>query len=365
MAILFVSTTDCIHKQSQNLLVSLKKRDVDFMFVCLENSGNAGFASAQFVPFYEMQPNGLMQYFTLKKYLKNHKVTHIHAFDEKALRLALWLKRSFPAIKIIGDWHERVLKAEQEINLAKNKEYPYLTDLTKNKFDAFFCTSPVLCHFLAKNYNLQNTLEILPYFPFSFSTTEPVRKKSALKKDEQKFVYFLHSWCEHFADIEIVFQAMKQLCLEENPENFYLFVCLEKDEAIAKVLALAEEMEIAPNLVLIGKQYFEPFYALADCVLCADSEGEGDYAMIHGAWNDEKVLIASDLTAHTKFVLSDSVDCALLYPHDDAFSLFKCLRKTLQDAKLRAVLIDGGRQKVHQNIANLIVNRYLKKINLL
>lgn len=365
MGILFISTADCIHKQSQNLLVSLKKRDVDFMFVCLENSGNAGFASSQFIPFYEMPANGIMQYLALKKYLKNHAVSHVHVFDEKALRLAKWLKKSFHALKIIGDWHERVLPAGEEINLNKNKEYPYLTALIKNKFDAFFCTSPALCHYLGKDYNLQNTLEILPYFPFSFSTLEPTRKKPYLKKDEQKFVYFLHSWCEYFADIEIVFGAMKQLCLEENPDQFYFFVCLEKSEAIPKVLALAEEMEIAGNLVLIGKEYFEPFYALADCVLCADSEGEGDYAMIHGAWNDEKVLIASDLTAHTKFVLSDSVDCALLYPHDDAFSLFKCMRKVLHDTKLRAVLLDGGRQKVHQNIANLIVNRYLKKINLL
>lgn len=365
MAILFISTEDFIHKQSQNLLVSLKERDVDFMFVCLENSNNAGFASAQFIPFYEMQTNGLMQYFTLKKYLKNHAVSHLHVFDEKALRLALWLKKSFHSLKIAGDWHERVLKADEELNLVKNKEYPYLTALAKNKFDAFFCTSPALCHFFGKNYDLQNTIEILPYFPFSFSTAEPTRKKPYLKKDEQKFVYFLHSYCEHFADIEIVFQAMKQLCLEENPEQFYFFVCLEKGEAVPKVLAFAEEMEITNNLVLLDKQYFEPFYALADCVLCADSEGEGDYAMIHGAWNDGKVLIASDLTAHTKFVLSDSVDCALLYPHDDAFSLFKCMRKILQDTKLRAVLLDGGREKVHQNIANLIVNRYLKKLNLL
>ncbi len=95
MAILFISTQDCIHKQSQNLLVSLKQRDVDYLFMCLENSGNAGFASTQFVPFFEIHASGLIQYFIVKKYLKNHSVSHIHVFDEKALRLALRLKKSF------------------------------------------------------------------------------------------------------------------------------------------------------------------------------------------------------------------------------------------------------------------------------
>ena len=136
MAILFISTGECIHKQSQNLLVSLKARDVDFLFVCPENSQNAGFASAQFMQFKEIAGNGLMQYFTLKKYVKMHAVTHIHAFDENALRLALWLKKSFPALKIVGDWHERV-QIEQENNLNKSKEYPYLKALVKNKFDEF------------------------------------------------------------------------------------------------------------------------------------------------------------------------------------------------------------------------------------
>lgn len=364
MAILFISTGECIHKQSQNLLVSLKARDVDFLFVCPENSQNAGFASAQFMQFKEIAGNGLMQYFTLKKYVKMHAVTHIHAFDENALKLALWLKKSFPALKIVGDWHERV-QIEQENNLNKSKEYPYLKALVKNKFDEFFCTSPGLYNLLTKQYNLQNTLEILPYFPFSFSTAEPVRKKAYLKKDTQKFVYFFHSYCEHAVDKEIVFAAIKQLCLEENADKLYFFVCLEKGEEIPDTLALAEEMAITAHMVLIDKQYFEVFYALADCVICASSEGEGDYAMIHGAWNDEKVLISSDLAAHTKFILSDSVDCALLYPHDDANSLCKCMQKVLNDSKLRQNLVAGGRQKVQQNIANLIVNRYLRKINLL
>ncbi len=264
----------------------------------------------------------------------------------------------------MGDWHERVL-TDGEVKIIKKKEYPYLTALTKNKFDAFFCTSPALCHFLGKTYTLQNTIEILPYFPFSFTTIEPIRKKTFFKKDEHRFVYFFHSYCEHAVDREIVFQAIRQINEEEDSGLFYFFVCLEKSEEISDSLVMAEEMGITDNLVLLDKKYFEPFYALADCVLCASSEGEGDYAMIHGAWNDKKVLIASDLTSHTKFVLSDSVDCALLYPHDDASSLCKCMRKVLHDTKLRTVLVEGGKQKVHQNIANLIVNRYLKKLKLL
>lgn len=364
MAILFISTKECIHKQSQNLLASLKERDVDFLFVCPENSQNAGFASAQFIPFKEIAGNKLMQYFSLKKYVKLHAISHIHVFDEDALKLALWLKKSFPALKIVGDWHERI-EISSENNLAKSKKYPYLKALVKNKFDAFFCTSPGLHTFLTKSFSLQHTLEILPYFPFSFSGIEPIRKKAWLKKDAQKFVFFLHSYCEYFADIELVFSAIKQLCLEEHVENIYLFVCLEKMDEIPRILARAEEMAVTDNLVLMDKEYFEPFYALADCVICADSEGEGDYAMLHGAWNDEKVLIASDLAAHTKFVLSDSVDCALLYPHDDANSLCKCMQKAFHDSALRQKLIAGGKQKVQQNIANMIVNRYLRKLNLL
>ncbi len=364
MAILFISTGECIHKQSQNLLASLKERDVDFLFVCPENSQNAGFASAQFIPFKEIAGNSLIQYFFLKKYVRQHAISHVHAFDENALKLALWLKKSFPALRIVGDWHERV-EISQENNLQKSKEYPYLKALVKNKFDTFFCTSPGLYTLLGKQYALQNKLEILPYFPFSFTTIEPIRKKACLAKDPQKFVYFLHSYCEYFVDIEIVFAAIKQFFLTEHAENVYFFVCLEKSEEMQRTLALAEEMAITDHLVLIDKEYFEVFYALADCVICADSEGEGDYAMLHGAWNDEKVLIASDLAAHTKFVLSDSVDCALLYPHDDAHSLCKCMQKAKGDNELRQKLIAGGKQKVQQNIANMIVNRYLRKLNLL
>lgn len=358
MAILFISTQDSIHGQSETLLVSLKMRNIGFYFACLENSHNAGFASANSFNFKEIATNGIMQYFSLKKYVAGNFITHIHVFDHKALRLALWLKRRFPAVKIIGEWHERLLGEE---NFSLNKENAYLYALTQNKFEVFFCSSPELSAFLGKTYNMQHTVALLPYLSFSANAQET----PLFQKKDRVFTYFFHSYCEQRADIEIVFQAVKQLMQENSGQKPYFFACLEKTEDIAPSLALARELGVSDRMVIADKSFFNVFYPLADCVLCASTAGEGDYVMLHKAWYDEKAVIASDLFVHTKFVLSDSLDCALLYPRDDVSSLCKCMQKVLQDSELREQLLKGGKQKILQITANLLVNRYLQKLNLL
>ncbi len=315
MAILFISTQDSIHGQSENLLVSLKMRNIGFYFACLENSHNAGFASANSFNFKEIATNGIMQYFSLKKYVAGNFITHIHVFDHKALRLALWLKRRFPAVKIIGEWHERLLGEE---NFSLNKENAYLYALTQNKFEVFFCSSPELSAFLGKTYNMQHTVAV-------------------------------------GADV-CFFGNPPGTPVENSGQKPYFFACLEKTEDIAPSLALARELGVSDRMVIADKSFFNVFYPLADCVLCASTAGEGDYVMLHKAWHDEKAVIASDLFVHTKFVLSDSLDCALLYPRDDVSSLCKCMQKVLQDSELREQLLKGGKQKILQITANLLIS---------
>lgn len=362
MALLFLSTENTIHGQSEKLLVSLKLKEISFCFACPENSRNAAFASARAFEFLELPENGVMRFFALKKYISRHRVAHIHVFDPKALRLALWLKKFFPALKIAGDWHERVLNGPQQ---RIKKDNPYLYALTKGKFSAFFCSSPELGHYLGKTYAMQNRIGILPYIPEYGNTV------SCLGKNQQAFVFFLHSFCENETDLPIALEAMGRLvreALSPAAENggyarVLFFVCLENTQYVPRVLELAEQHGVLDFLVCTDTGFFDVFYPLCDSVLCVSSDGEGDYPMIHKAWHDGKVLVASDLAVHTKCILSDSMDCALLYPRDDAASLCKCMHKVLQDGGLRRQLVLGGKNKAGRDLLAVMAAEYLKKLS--
>lgn len=362
MSLLFLSTKDFIHGQSEKLLVSLKQKNVSFCFACPENSSNAGFASARAFDFLELPKNGVMRFFALKKYISLHKIVHIHVFDQKALRLALWLKKIFPYLKIAGEWHGRVLNGSQQ-NIKKDN--PYLYALTKGKFGTFFCSSPELAHYLGRTYRLQSRIGVLPYVS-DFGNTV-----SSLEKESLPFVFFLHSYCENEADLAIALEAMGQLVRETRPPaaldgrkaRVLFFVCLENTQYVSRVLELAEQHGVLDCLVCTDTGFFETFYPLCDSVLCVSSDGEGDYPMIHRAWHDGKVLVASDLAVHTKFILSDSMDCALLYPRDDAASLCKCMHKVLQDGGLRRQLVLGGKNKAGRDLLGVMAAEYLKKLS--
>lgn len=356
MSVLFLSTRNSLHFQSQNLLVSLKLKDVPFCFACPENSVNAGFASARSFCFWEFPKNSLVRFFAVKNYVKKNRITHIHVFDEEALKLARMVKKFVPGLCIAGDWHERVLDGTEQ-NLKKNN--PYLYAFVKGKFDVFFCTSPELASFLGKTFKLQNKLGVLPYIP------EFTPSSSLLSKKTQAFGFFLHSYCERESDMRIALDAVSGLVREETDRDLFFVFCLEKTSCAEKVLALAEEYGVADKLVCADRDFFGVFYPLCGSVLCVSSDGEGDYSMIYRAWHDSKVLIASDLSVHTKFILSDSMDCALLYPRDDSVSLCKCMQKVLQDKGLFEHLLCGGRQKAGQNLSDMLAREYLKKLNLM
>lgn len=354
MALLFLSTKNSVHGQSEKLLTALKRKEVSFCFACPENSRNAGFASARAFEFLELPGNRIMQFFALKKYIRRHAVTHLHVFDEKALGLALWLRRFFPVLKIVGDWHERVLNGAE---LRLKKDNPYLFALTKGKFNVFFCSSPELGLYLGRTFNLQNRIGILPFIP-------QVRGgSSCLGKNPQAFSFFLHSFCEQENDLTIAFEAAAKLAADENAKgSVFFFVCLEKTQCVQRALELAEQYGVQDVCVCADKTFFDVFYPLADSVLCVSSDGEGDYSMICKAWHDGKALIASDLAVHTKFILSDSMDCALLYPRDDAASLYKCMHKVFADEALRGRLVRGGRRKAGKDLLETMAGEYLKKI---
>lgn len=354
MSILFFSTRQTLHTQSKNLLVSLKSKDFPFCFACLENSLNAGFASARAFAFLEMPDNGFMQFLAVKKYVRQNGVTHVHVFDEKALKLARRVKLFVPGLKIVGDWHDRVLNGA-ELNI---KKYPYLHAFAKGKYDVFFCSSPELFLHLGKIGGRQDSLGMLPYIP------EIAPASSLLSKNPRVFGFFLHSFCENSRDLPLVLQAVQNVLQQAHEKELCFFLCVEKTECVEKILGLAQESGIADKLVCADKAFFSVFYPLCDSVLCASSDGEGDYCMIYRAWHDGKTLIASDLGVHTKFILSDSVDCALLYPRDDAASLAKCMLKILSDKALCKQLAAGGKQKADQNLADVLAEEYLKKLNL-
>lgn len=354
MGILFLTTQNSLHKQDENLLVSLKMQDFPMVFACLENSLTASFASSQSIHFFELTENSLAQFFRLKKCIKEEKITHIHVFDEKALRLALWLKKCFLFLKIVGSWHERTLTGGEP---SIKKDNPYLYALVRNKFDFFFCTSPELNYFLGKS-NMQQKIGLLPFVPVLKQT------RSCLLKPEEKetYLFFVHSYCEQETDRQIAFEAFLNVLAER--ENICLVMCFEKEGWVQSSLEYAQEQMLASKCVFIDKEFFETFYPLADCVLCCSTDGEGDYPMLFQAWAEEKVLIASDLSVHTKFVLADSNACALLYPRDDAAALSKCMLKAMQEKELCAELRRNGKNKVKNNVIGQIAQSYLAKLNL-
>lgn len=354
MAILFLSTRQILHNQSKNLLVSLKSKDFPFCFACPENSLNAGFASACALAFSELPENGFMRFLAVKKYVRQNGVTHIHVFDENALKLARRVKLFVPGLQIVGDWHDRLMNGA-EMNI---KKYPYLQAFAKGRFDVFFCSSPELFQYLGRTCGGQERLGLLPFVP-EFSAAS-----SRLEKDPQVFGFFLHSYCENDRDLPLVLQAVQKVLQEPCGRKLCFFLCAEKTECVAQILGLAQEYGIEDRIVCADKSFFSVFYPLCDSVLCASSDGEGDYSMIYRAWHDGKMLIASDLGVHTKFVLSDSMDCALLYPRDDAASLAKCMQKILSDGVLCRQLAAGGKEKAGQNLAEILAEEYLKKLNL-
>ena len=161
--ILFISTTDSIHEQSQKLMLALQLEHLPIYFACLENSQNASFASANSIAFSELSQNGIMEYFALRKLIRELKVTHIHVFDEKAVKLATYLKKSFPFLRIIGDWHDKIDFIRTN---PLSKDIPYLYAFAKDKIDVLFASSPEFVNFLQRQKSLSRVgyLSYVPMF---------------------------------------------------------------------------------------------------------------------------------------------------------------------------------------------------------
>lgn len=355
--ILFLSTTNSIHEQSQKLMLALQVEHLPICFACLENSQNASFASANSIAFTELSQNGIMEFFALRKLIRELKVTHLHVFDEKAVKLASYLKKSFPFLRIIGDWHEQIDFIHTN---PLTKENPYLYTFAKDKIEVLFASSPEFVNFLQRQKNLSR-VGYLSYVPMFENYQDSTLDKA---NPEDIFTFYTEINCSEESSYLFVLNAIKELYLEENIQKFRLILCVENTKQIEIVREKAEEIGVLANIVVCDKLNKALFFSLADAIICSSCDGEGDYKMLFLAWHKKVAIIASDLSVHTKFVLSDSTTCALLYPRDDSLALEKNMIKLMKDEKLRSDIILQGSEKVKKDVLERLAADYMKKLHL-
>ncbi len=355
--ILFISTKNSIHEQSQKLLLALLREHLPIHFACLANSENASFASANSMAFSELTQNGIIEYFTLRKLVRELKATHLHVFDEKAAKLAWYLKKSFPFLRIIGDWHNSIDFIHAN---PLTKENPYLYAFEKDKIDVLFASSPEFVNFLQRQKNM-GRVGYLSHVPmFEKYQDSSLDKVSA----DEVFTFYTEINCSEESGFLYVLNAMQELSYEQDIQKYRLILCVENSTQVNIVLEQAEKLGVTQQIIICDRKNKAVFFSLADAIICSSCDGEGDYKMLFLAWYKKVALIASDLSVHTKFVLSDSTTCALLYPRDDAHALAKNMVKIMKNSSLRSDIILQGAEKVKRDVLERVAADYMKKLHL-
>lgn len=363
MSVLFLSSENVINEQEKLLMESLLKNSYTLLYACPDNSFLIEMAASHDIPFMKIPKSLFLQFFALRAYLKKTRTTTIHVLDNSAFRLAKYLKMSMrQSLKIVMSHHEPTEIASSEPFSSPNA-YAIQAILAK-KAHLLIISSPELFNTLKNEELAPNSLGLVPYSV----NLEDIFPKETLVQNLSKtdpnvrFAFFLDTSLEAYSGIELLFDALvllKEHLTNEDPV-IEVHIC-GTGSLIGELIDRAHELDIAPMLAFFGDNDSQIFYKNSHALICPAIDGEGDYRAIINGWRASIPAIVSDLSVHTKLVLSGrSNQSALIYPRDSAEALAQCMLQLIRNESVRAGICSTGKTMLPISRYEELGAKYLK-----
>lgn len=363
MSVLFLSSENTINEQEKLLMESLLKNSYTLLYACPENSPLMEMAASHGIPLMKIPKSLFWQFITLRAYLKKTRTTTLHVLDKNALKLAKYLKMSMrQSLKIVASHHEPTDITSLEPFSSPN-DYAIQALLAK-KVHLLMISSPELFNTLEKQEIAPNSLGLLPYSV----DLEDVFPKETLVQNlsktdpNQRFAFFLDIPLEAYSGVEVLFEALVNLkeYLTTKDPVIEVHIC-GTGSLISELIDKAHELDIASMLAFFGNNDSQIFYKNSHALICPSIEGEGDYRTIINGWRASLPAIVSDLSVHTKLVLSGRNNhSALIFPRDSAETLAQCMLQLIRNESVRAEICATGKTMLPVSRYEELGSKYLK-----
>lgn len=365
MSVLFFSSDNNINEQEKLLMQSLLKNSYPLIYACPENSPLATMANSSNIPFIEIPKSSIAQYSRVRSYLKKHKVTTIHALDKNAFKIARYLKMTLKQPLDLAVSHHTPIDYNAP-NLFKDSSTYAIQAFLSKKAQILFVSSFELFNTLQSKKGPNSKLEFLPYAidmdeVFPLETTP----QYLIKHDPSKrFIFLIDTLLEKDKGFELLFEALsdfKQRLTEDDP-IVEVHICGSGslfNEFIDKI----HELDIASMLAFFGNNDTQIFYKNSHAMICPSSAGEGDYRTILNGWRASLPVICSDISAHTKLVVSGrSKQSALMFPRDCAQTLTQCMLEVIRNKAEYNSLIATGKNMTQLSRYENLETKYAKTL---
>lgn len=128
----------------------------------------------------------------------------------------------------------------------------------------------------------------------------------------------------------------------------------------------AKDLQIDDMLAFFGDFNAHLLYKNAHALICPATSGEGNFRCISKAFFESLPVISSDISPHTKIILTGKTQrCSLIFPRDNAETLATCMIHIMTDMPLREELIREGHEVLskidYSDLATMYQN-VIKKI---
>ncbi len=364
MSILFLSSENKIHEQEQLLMQSLLKNSQTFLYACPENSSLACMANSNNIPFIEIPTTSLGQFFAVRRCIKNNRVHSIHVLDQSALKLARYIKMiTKSSIKIIASVHDRI-----DIDAPKLYSEPHafpIRALLAKKISVLFVSSPELFNALQKQDQRTAALSLLPY-SIKLEDAFPENSTNTLIKPDPKerFIFLVDTLLESPCGVDLLLEALpyfkEHLKTDDPTAEFH--IC-GVGSLFHELIEKAQELNVDSMFAFLGANDKNVFYKHAHALICPAISGEGDYRSILNGWKASLPVISSDLSVHTKLVLSGkSNQSALIFPRDSAEVLAQCMLQLLREQSVREELVATGKTMISISRYEELEAKYMKQL---
>lgn len=362
MSVLFLSSGNEIHEQEKLLMQSLSASSY-ILYACTKHSPLASMANFYEIPLMEIPKSLLGQFFALRAYFKKTRTTTIHVLDDKALKVARYVRMSIKQpLKIVVSHHSSIDISAPDPFLLPNA-YAIRALLAK-KAHVLFVSSPELFNTLQEKNLENNTLGLLPYSIDLSDAFPKILSAQTLKKPapSKRFIFLVDTTLEKDSGIELLLEALA--VLKENLPTkspvVEVHIC-GTGSLFHELIDKAHELDVASMLAFFGDNDSQIFYKNSHAIICPASAGEGDFRTIINGWRASLPVITSDISVHTRLVLSGtSNQSALIFPRDNAEILAQCMLQIIRDKTVRENLNATGKSMLLISQHEDLGPKYLK-----
>lgn len=299
------------------------------LLACPQDSPLAVAANSLDIPLVELENGkpGPALWWTLRRVLRERRVTLVHTFDPDALFMGALLRRRHSGLRLVH--------SVQTGYAPKNK----LGDWAARQADAMiFSSSALLDQAGSPNIDPARRHVILPARDANRAVS-PARRRA---DGDGRFVLLAVGDLVPAKDMRALLQAMaylQNMAIDLPPWEVRI---IGQGLMFHDLLDNAEKLGVQGRLALLGAQDRACFLPDADAVISACREGEGDVPLMLDAWAFGLPMACSALQAHRE-VGEDKVSL-LLSPPGNPVALAGSMLRLMQEPQTCARLAEGGKQ---------------------